>query len=251
MKGALAALGLAAGMALAAPAGAGAADVCATDPHLLESSYGLPGVSSVLAAGAPLHVIAFGSSSTQGIGASAFDRTYPARLEVELRRLFPRSEITVTNRGVAGEDSGRMVARLEEDVIEKRPDLVIWQSGTNSALRDTSVGEFLEDIVEGVRRMRAAGADVILLGPQKSPRVDLAAHRLEFAEHLRAAAVITRTPYFPRYEIMAGWLDSGQMTMPEMINPDGLHMTDLSYDCLAQTVARMIANLARAPVAQR
>jgi lysophospholipase L1-like esterase len=251
MKGALTALGLAAGIALAAPASAGAADVCATDPMLLESRFGLPGVTSILAAGQPLHVIAFGSSSTQGVGASSPDHTYPARLEAELRRLYPRSEITVANRGVAGDDSVKMLARLDTDVIEERPDLVVWQTGTNSALRDVSVGEFFEHVIEGVRRMRAAGADVILVGPQKSPRVDLAEHRLEFAEHLRAASEITRTAYFPRYDVMAGWLKAGQMTMPEMIDPDGLHMTDLSYGCLAEAVARMVANLARAPVAQR
>ena len=250
MKGALLALGLAAGIALAAPR-AGAADICATDATLLESQYGLPGVTTILAAGQPLHVTAFGSSSTQGVGASSPDHTYPARLQAELRRLYPRSEITVVNRGVAGDDSLGMLARLDDDVIEARPDLVVWQTGTNSALRDVSVGEFYEHVIEGVRRMRAAGADVMLIGPQKSPRVDLAEHRAEFAEYLRAAGEVTRTAYFPRYEVMAGWLKSGQMTMPEMIDPDGLHMTDLSYDCLAKDVARMIANLARPPVAQR
>src|SRR5262245_4621657 len=143
MKGALLALGLAAGIALAAPS-AGAADNCATDPLLLESRFGLPGVTSVLAAGQKLHVIAFGSSSTQGVGATSPDHAYPARLEVELRRPYPRSEISVANRGVAGDDSVGMLARLDADVIEERPDLVVWQTGTNSALRDVSVGEFLE-----------------------------------------------------------------------------------------------------------
>src|SRR5262245_9140315 len=111
MKGAFLALGLAAGIALAAPQ-AGAAETCATDTALLESRFGLPGATAVLAGGHPLHVIAFGSSSTQGVGASSPDHTYPARLEAELRRLFPRSEITVTNRGLAGDDSVGMLARL-------------------------------------------------------------------------------------------------------------------------------------------
>ena len=136
-------------------------------------------------------------------------------------------------------------------MLDAWPDLVIWQTGTNSALRDNSVGEYFDAIVDGVRRMQATGADVLVMGPQKSPQVDVAAHRLAFAEHLRAATEVTRVPYFPRYEIMAFWLESKQMTMSQMIDPDGLHMTDLSYGCLAEAVARMIAALARAPVARQ
>jgi lysophospholipase L1-like esterase len=244
---ALAALALA--LALAAPTRA--AEVCAVDPALLESPHPLPGVAAALAAGAPLHVVALGSSSTEGVGATAPDRTYPARLAVELARLFPRSTITVDNRGVSGQTATDMLARLDDDVVAQRPDLVVWQTGTNSALESRSVGEFHEDVVAGIRRMRAAGAEVIVMGPQKSPRLDVAVYRPEFVAHLQAAAEVTRAPYFPRYEIMAGWLASGGMTPAEMIDPDGLHMTDLSYGCLAEAVARMIAGLARAPVARR
>ena len=40
-----------------------------------------------------------------------------------------------------------MLARLQADVIDEKPDLVIWQLGTNSVLRDhplVQVGEFIE-----------------------------------------------------------------------------------------------------------
>ena len=246
MKAALVALAL----ALAVPAGARAADACATDPVLLESPYRLERVARQLAAGGTLRIVAFGSSSTEGLGASDASRTYPAQLERALGALFPRATVTVANRGVSGQDSRQMLKRLDADVLAEWPDLVVWQTGTNSAIQDQSVGEYLDDVVEGVRRMRAVGADVLVMGPQKSPRMDLATHRLAFAEHLRAAADLTQAPYFARYEVMAGWLARGQMTMDAMIDPDGLHMTDLSYGCLAAAVADMIANLARAPVAR-
>jgi hypothetical protein len=43
---------------------------------------------------------------------------------------------------------------------------------------------------------------------------------------------------------MRHWIKSGQFTTRTMINPDGLHLTDLSYDCLGWLVARMIGNTA-------
>ena len=55
------------------------------------------------------------------------------------RPAFPGHEITVLNRGVNGEEAADMLARLDTDVIAEKPDLVLWQVGTNSVLRDKAV----------------------------------------------------------------------------------------------------------------
>jgi len=160
-------------------------------------------------------------------------------------------KVTVLNKGIGGQEAHEMVQRLQRDAIDEQADLVIWQSGTNSAIRDQDVGPFVEDLFIGIRRLQAAGIDVLLMGPQKSPRVDRAQQRALYATHLHAVAETARIPYLPRYEIMAGWVVAGQMTMDEMINPDGLHMTDLSYRCLGEVTAKMIANLSRAVFARQ
>ena len=49
---------------------------------------------------------------------------------------FPGHDLTVLNRGVNGEEAADMLARFETDVIAEKPDLVLWQVGTNSVLRD-------------------------------------------------------------------------------------------------------------------
>lgn len=251
MKGALAALALAAGITLAASVPADAAEPCGTSPELLESRFALPRTGMALAGGRPLTIVALGSSSTQGIGASDPSHAYPAVLERQLAQRFPRSPITVLNRGVGGQDADQMLARLDADVFAESPDLVVWQTGTNSALRDSDVEEFTSLVLGGVRRMQEAGIDVLLMGVQRSPKVDVAPHRLAYAENLRVLAELSRVPFLPRYEIMSAWLDQGRMTMDEMIDRDGLHMTDRSYLCLAEAAAGMIANLARAPIASR
>jgi hypothetical protein len=63
---------------------------------------------------------------------------------------------------------------------------------------------------------------------------------MTFIDHLRVLAEREQVPVFQRYEVMKHWIKSGQFTNQKMINPDGLHMTDLSYGCIGWLVARMI-----------
>ena len=90
----------------------------------------------LLAAGQPLKIVALGSSSTSGAGASTSAASYPSRLAVELERHFPDTRSRVLNRGVNGDEAADMLARFDTAVIAEKPDLVLWQVGTNSVLRD-------------------------------------------------------------------------------------------------------------------
>src|SRR5690606_9990554 len=105
-----------------------------------------------------------------------------------------------------------------------------------------------DDIAHGIRMARDAGIDVVLMGPQFAPRFESVPNRKSYVEHLRAMAKRERVPFFPRYEIMRHWIESGQFTSATMIGPDGLHLTDLSYDCLGRLMARMIAGPDPGPV---
>lgn len=222
---------------------------CSVPSALLDSPYGLPRTRARLASGRSLTIVALGSSSTEGIGATAPANSYPSRLQAELRRRFPRSAITVLNRGISGEETPAMLARFQRDVLDNHPDLLIWQAGTNSALRDGDLARLVEDLQRGITRARAAGIDVMLMEPQNAPRVTAKPHWREFVRHLHLVAEIERAPLVPRFEVMTHWLESGQFTMAQMIAPDGLHLTDASYFCLGRVVAVMIARQAPADIA--
>ena len=96
-----------------------------------------------------------GSSSTYGAGASTSAASYPSRLADELTRRFPGDEITVLNRGVNGDEAADMLARLDTAVIAEKPDLVLWQVGTNSVLRDKAVLPHATLLHEGLARLKA------------------------------------------------------------------------------------------------
>ena len=109
-----------------------------------------------LAAHEAVTIVAVGSSSTGGAGASTPAFAYPRRLEMELRKLFPGSDITVINRGVNGETAPQMVARLDRAVLDEDPDLVLWQLGTNSVVRDEKIFPLYQLVRAGGERIKAS-----------------------------------------------------------------------------------------------
>src|SRR5580704_10922939 len=109
---------------------------CIVPPREARFDRPLVRLSRRLAAGQPIKIVALGSSSTAGAGASGPSASYPGRLEFELSRHFFWKDVTVLNRGVNGEEAPDMLARLDTSVIAEEPDLVLWQLGTNWVLRD-------------------------------------------------------------------------------------------------------------------
>ena len=234
--------GLAAGVTvLSGSATAEFSKQCAVPTELLRLSHPLPHVSDKLQRGEALKIVAIGSSSTAGTGASSAKATYPSRLQADLKSMFPRSAITVINRGVPGDTSSNMVGRFKYDAIEPKPDLIIWQTGTNSALDGANVERFTADVKRGIRMARKHGIDILLMSPQFAPRFESVTNRMTFINHLHAVAEREQVPVFHRYEVMKHWIKSGQFTNQTMINPDGLHMNDLSYGCLGWLVAQSIS----------
>src|SRR5262245_3581953 len=61
----------------------------------------------------PIKIVAIGSSSTWGAGATSWETTYPARLEAELKERLPGLPITVLNKGIGGEEAAQMLARFQ------------------------------------------------------------------------------------------------------------------------------------------
>jgi lysophospholipase L1-like esterase len=195
----------------------------------------LPHVASKLAAGQPVVIVAFGSSSTVGYGTSSPEFTYPNRLAAQLRRQYPTADITVVTRGKGGDDAPEMMKRLQAEVIDVHPDLVIWQVGTNAVLRNLDPAETAKLVEEGVARIQASGADVVLVDPQYSPRIT---ERAESASRivtlLGRIAALRHVGIFPRFEVMRDWHEKQAIPIDSFVIADGLHMNDWGYACFAQ-----------------
>ncbi len=200
-----------------------------------KSMGSLPHVASKLASGQPVVIIAFGSSSTAGYGVSSPEFTYPNRLAAQLHRKYPSADITVVNAGRGGEDAPEMMKRLQDAVIDKHPDLVIWQVGTNAVLRNLDPAETANQVAEGIGRIQEAGADLVLVDPQYSPRVtERAESASKMVRLLGRVAELRHVGIFPRFEVMRDWHERQAIPIDAFVIADGLHMNDWGYACFAQ-----------------
>jgi acyl-CoA thioesterase I len=229
---------------LVAPTGRGAGaaiDRCVVPTELLGLGAPLPRTAERIRSGGALTIVALGSSSTAGFGASRPEFNYPSRLAAVLQARYPGVAIRVVNRGIGGELAPQMLARIDRDVLPEKPDLVIWQLGTNSVLRDLDP-EIEADIARrGIERLRASGADIMLMDLQYAPAVLVHARYREMEHVLAGVAWSEDVPLFHRFAVMRHWAEDGQITLPAMLSRDRLHMNDTSYDCLARQVAHSIS----------
>ena len=201
----------------------------------------LPHVARQIAIGAPLRIVAFGSSSTEGIGASSPTKAYPPLLEASLRKLYPQlGGVTVLNRGIGGEHVDDMLKRLDRDVIAAEPQLVIWQTGSNDPLRGVALDHFRAATVGAIKRMQEAGIDVVLMEPHWCPALDATPGSYRFRDAVREIGDELGVPVIRRADLMQDWIREGKLTRKQLFAADGLHMADGGYALLAQAAAAAI-----------
>jgi len=242
------AIAAACGPALAQDRSAADASNCTVQADLARFDLPLTNLAHRLAAGMPVKIVAIGSSSTSGFGASSPANTYPSRLEAELRQHFPGHALTVVNRGVNNEEVSNMLVRFETAVVSERPHLVIWQFGSNALMHDKALDPGL--IAAGIARLKAIGADVVLMDPQYAPRV-LAkpAHEAVVALFARAAKE-NRVDLLRRFDLMRHWHEVEGLPFETFEIWDGLHLNDWGYACVAKSLGVAIAEAASRPTAK-
>ena len=201
-----------------------------------------------LAAGKPIKIVAIGSSSTFGAGASQPYNSYPSRLAAELAREFVDHDISVLNRGVNGDTATDMLARFERGVIAEKPDLVLWQVGTNSLLRGDPIAPHRSLLHGGIVRLKASGADIVLIDPQYAPRVIARPNADGMIKLLEETARFETVNLFRRFALMRHWHQVERIPFEAFLSPDELHMNDFSYGCVARALGGAIAEALTRPV---
>jgi hypothetical protein len=230
-----------------APATAESSHRCTVYRDLAKLDHPLPRTSRRIAAGEPLRIVAIGSSSTAGHGASSKAATYPSRLAVELEELFPSIAVTMVNQGVGGETAKEMVARFDKTVFAENPDLVLWQVGTNAVLHDDPMVPTTSLIAEGVRQLRARGIDVVLMDSQYAPKVIAKPNNEIMISFLAHTAKQQHVNLFRRFTLMRRWVEAEDIPFEAFVSRDLLHMNDWSYRCVAKVFAAAIHEAATRP----
>jgi lysophospholipase L1-like esterase len=223
--------------------------ICDAPISVIRFTNPLTRMTEELTSGKPITIVAIGSSSTAGSGASSLAASYPSRLAFELTQRFPDRPITVLNRGVGGEEVDDMLKRFDTDVIAAKPDLVLWQLGTNSVIRSDTLNNYDAAIREGIAKIRSIGADIVLIDPQFAPKVIVKPEAARMVELIASTAKRENINRFPRFDMMRRWYDVDHMAFKTFVSPDGLHMNDWSYGCLATALSVAISEAAQRPIA--
>lgn len=221
---------------------------CNPPQDLVRLSAPLKQVARKIASGDPIVIVAMGSSSTAGAGASSSIASYPSQLAAELQRQFPKQSITMINRGVNGEEVADMLKRFDTAVVASKPDLLLWQLGTNSLIRDHAMDDRGASIREGINKMRAIGADVVLIDPQFAPKVIAKPQVGQMVDFIATTAKKENVGLFRRFAAMKRWNEVDRLPFSTFLINDGLHLNDWGYHCMAKGLAVAIAEAAQRPV---
>lgn len=239
-------------LSAALPAGAtNPALRCTAPDEVTRFKVTLPRTARAIRQGKALVIVAIGSSSTQGIGASDQAHAYPALLAEELRRRWPRLDVTVVNKGIGGETAEQMLARFTRDVLPYHPQLVIWQTGSNHVLASEDVQGYEQTVRTGIARLKAARMDVVLMDPQYAPRVLGRPLHKAIVNTIGTVGNDLKVAVFQRFAVMRHWVTKGQYRIEDIITRDQLHMNDASYHCIARLLADSLASAALATPPQQ
>ncbi len=193
----------------------------------------------------PFDILAIGSSSTEGIGASSPANAYPARLEAELEKRTG-VDFDVKNAGIGGELAAKTLERLKNALKSGWARLVIWQVGTNDAIVGVDEALFRATVESGVAAARAAGVPLVLVDPQFTLTSPDTARYERFVAIVDNVGAEHRVPVLSRYTMMKRWVAKNGKALGSLLSRDGLHMNDLGYHCLAHALAEGIEDAAAA-----
>ncbi|MBA1155479.1 SGNH/GDSL hydrolase family protein [Microvirga mediterraneensis] len=223
--------------------------MCSGVAARLKGQSAIPALAGKLSRHQPIRILAIGSSSTEGIGASSPDYTYPAQLEDDLAALW-KEPVTVVNSGKGGETVIQTIERLEAALKADRYDLVIWQVGTNDAIKGVDEESFRALLDRGISAVRQAGTEMVLLDQQYFPSIKDLARYERFVNAVSVTGLERKVGVFSRYALMKEWNSRSPEELRSMLSADGFHMGDKGYDHLAGCMAGALQAMVEQSVAE-
>ena len=240
-----------AGLLTAAPARAEEPAVsCEVPDYLLTSESTLPKVAEAIKAGHSLDILVVGSrSSTINTTSASEASAYPGRLQAILKEKLPSLAINVSVEIQAKKTAEEVAAGMVKLIEGKKPTLVIWQTGTVDAMRSTDPDDFRSGVDEGVVALQEAGADVILMNPQYSPRTETMISASPYLDNMRVVAQQHDVPLFDRFSIMRHWNESGEFDLFSTFH--GIELAKRVHNCLGRALSQFLIDAARVNPAQQ
>jgi hypothetical protein len=232
--------------AIALAGGAGAAESpppsCDVPERLLPADNELAHAGAEVKDRHRLDITVVGSGSSALAGPDGARFAYSAQLEQALKERLPGIEVKVTAHVPSRQTTADMAAAMPKILANDHPALVIWQAGTVDALRGVEPEDFRNSLDQGLEAIAAAGADVIMMNMQYSPRTESMLSVAPFADVMHWVAEQRGVLLFDRLGIMHYWSDEG--TFDLYAATTGYAMARRVHECIGRALASQIINAA-------
>jgi hypothetical protein len=213
---------------------------CEVPDYLLTTESTLPKVADAVKSGHPLDILVVGSRSSTII--TSDDSAYPGRLQAALKEKLPAVAVNVSVELQVKKTAEEVVGGLAKLMEVKKPNLVIWQTGTVDAIRSVDPEDFRAAVDEGVAALQKAGADVILMNLQYSPRTETMISVSPYLDNMRVVAQQHDVPLFDRFAIMRQWNEQGDFDLFSTFH--GIELAKRVHDCLGRALAKLVVDAA-------
>ena len=223
------------------------AETCPVPASLLATESSLPKVAEAVNSGRPLDILVIGSRSSS-IGGSQED-AYPSRLQAALKDKLPTATINVSVELQSKQTAEETAAGFVKLMEAKKPTLVVWQTGTVDAMRSLDPDDFHAAVDGGVTALQNAGADVILMNLQYSPRTETMISGSPYMDNIRAVAQEHDVPLFDRFSIMRQWNEQGDFDLFSAVH--GPELARRVHDCIGRALSNFIFGAAHLGPAQQ
>lgn len=215
---------------------------CEIPGYLLFGNNELKRVQAAVIKDRRLTIAVVGSGSSILAGPDGPRSAYPARLEAALKQRLPSvavKVVTLVRSRMSAEDMAKGMDKL---LVDEKPDLVVWQSGTVDAIRRVEPDDFRAALDSGVEALHTGGADVILMNMQYSPRTDIMVPLGPYADIMRVVAQQHEIPLLDRLAIMRHWSDTGAFDL-YAAGKDNV-LAHRVHDCIGRGIAALIIDAA-------
>ena len=193
------------------------------DPPTPAASASQPAGAAPRSADVP-RVVFLGDSLTAGLGVDA-EQAFPALVGKALEG--EKIPVHVVNAGVSGDTTAGGLRRLDW-LLRQKPDVIVVGLGGNDGLRGVELNASEENLRAIIRKSRAGGAEVLLLGmlipPNYGPE-----YTKQFKEIYPRVAKELDVPLVP-------FVLEGVGGDVKLNQPDGIHPTARGHEVLARNV---------------
>lgn len=175
---------------------------------------------------------------------------YPKYAAERLVELFPGKEFVFFNRGISGNRSSQLLARLQRDALDLKPDLVTILIGVNDSWHRydpvhicTSKTAFRNNLKSILAQIKATGAKIVLLEPfcHQTPCIP------NFRDDLNGKISVCRElarEYADAYIPLDGLLAANDaVNAYDQLTNDGVHPNEEGRKWLGTLLADEIAKL--------